>query len=64
MSRNTNDSFIVNAFHVAKPIVSLGPDNTFLDVRNTMLKYNIKRIVVVDSSLPEKKQLVLLPKRI
>lgn len=46
MSQNTNNSFVLNALHVAKPIVSLESDKTFLDARNLMLKYNIKRVVV------------------
>ena len=46
MPQNTNNSFVMNALHVAKPIVSLESDKTFLDARNLMLKYNIKRVVV------------------
>ena len=46
MSQNTNNRFVLNALHVAKPIVSLESDKTFLDARNLMLKYNIKRVVV------------------
>ena len=61
MSQNTNNSLVINAFHVAKPIVSLESDKTFLDARNIMLKYNIKRIVVVvvvNSSLEDKKTII------
>ena len=46
MSQNTDNRFVLNALHVAKPIVSLESDKTFLDARNLMLKYNIKRVVV------------------
>ncbi|GKS61874.1 inosine-5-monophosphate dehydrogenase [Candidatus Nitrosocosmicus sp.] len=46
MSQNTNNSFVLNALHVAKPIVSLESDKIFLDARNLMLKYNIKRVVI------------------
>lgn len=46
MSQNTNNNLVLNAFHIAKPIVFLGSDKTFLDARNLMLKYNIKRVVV------------------
>lgn len=46
MSQNTDNRFVLNALHVAKPIVSLDSDKTFLDARNLMLKYNIKRVVV------------------
>ena len=54
MPQNTNNSFVMNALHVAKPIVSLESDKTFLDARNLMLKYNIKRVVV--SSPVDKKK--------
>lgn len=46
MSQNTDNRFVLNALHVAKPIVSLESDKTFLDARNLMLKYNIQRVVV------------------
>ncbi len=55
MSQNRNNTFVLNAFHVAKPIVSLESDRTFLDARNIMLRYNIKRIVV---SSPKDKKVI------
>jgi CBS domain-containing protein len=62
MSRDTNNSGIVlNAFHVAKPIVFLGSDRTFLDARNLMLRYNIKRVVV--SSPKDKKAIGIVTEK-
>ncbi len=55
MSQNRNNTFVLNAFHVAKPIVSLEADRTFLDARSMMLRYNIKRIVV---SSPKDKKVI------
>ena len=55
MSQNRNNTLVLNAFHVAKPIVSLKSDRTFLDARNIMLRYNIKRIVV---SSPKDKKVI------
>lgn len=65
MSQNTNNSLVINAFHVAKPIVSLESDKTFLDARNIMLRYNIKRIVVVlvNSSLQDKKAIGIVTEK-
>jgi CBS domain-containing protein len=62
MSQDTNNSGIVlNAFHVAKPIVFLGSDRTFLDARNLMLRYNIKRVVV--SSPKDKKAIGIITEK-
>lgn len=62
MSQDTNNSGIVlNAFHVAKPIVFLGSDRTFLDARNLMLRYNIKRVVV--SSPKDKKAIGIVTEK-
>ncbi|WP_458745302.1 CBS domain-containing protein [Candidatus Nitrosocosmicus sp. T] len=55
MPQNRNNTFVLNAFHIAKPIVSLGSDKTFLDARNLMLRYNIKRIIV---SSPKDKRVI------
>lgn len=46
MSHNKDNTIVLNASHVAKPLVSLESDKTFLDARNLMLRYNIKRIVI------------------
>src|SRR5574342_514223 len=32
--------------------ITLGPDRTLMDARNTMMKYNISRIVVAKDSKP------------
>ncbi|WP_154670511.1 hypothetical protein [Candidatus Nitrosocosmicus sp. SS] len=37
---------MLNASHVAKPLVSLESNKTFLDARNMMLSYNIKMVVI------------------
>ena len=63
MSQNTNNNFVLNALHVAKPIVSLESGKTFLDARNIMLKYNIKRIVVVSSPLQDKKAIGIVTEK-
>ncbi len=51
----------MNAFHVAKPIVSLKSDKSFLDARNMMVKYNIKRIVI--SSLQDNKAIGIVTEK-
>lgn len=63
MSQHANDSLVINAFHIAKPIVSLESDKTFLDARNIMLKYNIKRIVVVNSRRQDKKVIGIITEK-
>jgi CBS domain-containing protein len=46
MPHKEDNIIVLNASHVAKPLVSLESNKTFLDARNLMLRYNIKRIVV------------------
>ena len=53
MSQNRNNKIVLNAFHVAKPLVSLESNKNFLDARNIMERYYIKRIVITS---PEDKK--------
>lgn len=46
MSHNEGNTIVLNASHVAKPLVTLEANKTFLDARNLMSTYNIKRIVI------------------
>jgi CBS domain-containing protein len=63
VSQNANNSLVLNALHVAKPIVSLESNKTFLDAKNIMLKYNIKRIVVVSSPIQDKKAIGIVTEK-
>jgi hypothetical protein len=46
MPHNEDHTIMLNASHVAKPLVSLESNKTFLDARNMMLSYNIKMVVI------------------
>ena len=45
-SESDADDLNINASDIAKRIISLDPKRTIFDARNTMLRYNISRIVI------------------
>jgi len=46
------DNFLLDAYDISREIISLKPDNTLLDARNFMIRYNISRIVVSKDQRP------------
>ncbi len=49
---DSKEKFLLNAFDVSREIISLKPNNTLLDARNFMIRYNISRIVISENQKP------------
>ena len=50
---NTGEKkFLLDAYDLSREIISLKPDDTLLDVRNFMLRYNISRIIISKNQKP------------
>jgi CBS domain-containing protein/predicted transcriptional regulator len=54
LKRNSNysDRFLLDAYDLSREIISLNPNDTLLDARNFMLRYNISRIVISENRKP------------
>ncbi len=46
------EKLLLKAFDVSREIISLKPNNTLLDARNFMIRYNISRIVISENQKP------------
>ncbi|MGZ5501782.1 MAG: CBS domain-containing protein, partial [Nitrososphaeraceae archaeon] len=47
LSAIKNDNIMLSSYDISRDIISLESDNTLLDARNFMIRYNISRIVIL-----------------
>ncbi|HJU60173.1 MAG TPA: CBS domain-containing protein [Nitrososphaeraceae archaeon] len=49
LSSNKNDNTMLSSYDISREIISLESENTLLDARNFMIRYNISRIVILQN---------------
>ncbi|MFB5600052.1 MAG: CBS domain-containing protein [Nitrososphaeraceae archaeon] len=49
---NSDNRFLLDAYDLSRDIIFLSPNNSLLDARNFMLKYNISRIIISENKKP------------
>lgn len=52
LSSNKSDNTVLSSYDISREIISLESDNTLLDARNFMIRYNISRIVILQNQKP------------
>jgi CBS domain-containing protein len=49
VASHKNDNTMLSSYDISREIISLESDNTLLDARNFMIRYNISRIVILEN---------------
>ena len=49
LTSNKSDNMMLSSYDISREIISLESDNTLLDARNFMIRYNISRIVILQN---------------
>ena len=52
LSSNKSDNTMLSSYDISREIIFLESDNTLLDARNFMIRYNISRIVILQNQKP------------